>query len=204
MGLESSGLSAKAMASGHSKGYLENLIELLTSFPHDQFERVVAAIMQAYEADRRIFVMGNGGSGATASHLACDLNKGACFGVEKKFKVLCLNDSIPAMTAYANDISFRDIFVRQMLNFFRPGDVAMGISTSGNSENILEAVGYAAGNGGHTIGLCGFQGGKLSKAVDISLVVGSSDVQQIEDIHCIVAHMLTQALMLEVCQKDGP
>jgi D-sedoheptulose 7-phosphate isomerase len=155
---------------------------------------VAEAFLKAYNDEKHIFVMGNGGSASTASHLACDINKGVSFGQEKRFKVICLNDSVPTMLAYANDLSYEDVFLEQLKNFFRAGDVVMGISGSGNSKNVLKAVSYAARNGGKTVGLCGFQGGELATLADISLIVRSNDMQKIEDVHMIVVHMLMQAL----------
>ena len=177
-----------------SEGYLTELKDLLNGFPHEQLDRVVACLLKAYQEGRSIFVMGNGGSGATASHFACDINKGTCLELEKKFKVICLNDNIPTMLAFSNDLSYEDMFVEQMKNFFQPGDVVIGFSGSGNSENVLRAIRYASENGGTTIGLCGFQGGELAKLVDIHLIVESNDMQKIEDVHMIIVHMLMQAL----------
>ena len=177
-----------------SESYLSELKDLLNIFPHGQLERVVECLLGAYENGRSIFVMGNGGSGATASHFACDINKGTCLALEKKFKVICLNDNIPTMLALSNDLSYEDIFVEQMKNFFQPGDVVIGISGSGNSKNVLKAIRYSSENGGVTIGLCGYQGGELGRMADIPLVVQSNDMQKIEDVHMIIVHMLMQAL----------
>lgn len=177
-----------------SRNYIDELSQYLLQFPHDQFRSVAEAFLEAYNDEKHIFVMGNGGSASTASHLACDINKGACSGQEKRFKVICLNDNIPTMLAYANDLSYEDVFLEQLKNFFRAGDVVMGISGSGNSKNVLKAVLYAAENDGKTIGLCGFQGGELATLADISLIVRSNDMQKIEDVHMIVVHMLMQVL----------
>ena len=181
-----------------SRNYIDELSQYLLQFPHDQFRNVAEAFLKAYNDEKHIFVMGNGGSASTASHLACDINKGVSFGQEKRFKVICLNDNIPTMLAYANDLSYEDVFLEQLKNFFRAGDVVMGISGSGNSKNVLKAVSYAAENNGKTIGLCGFQGGELATLADIPLIVRSDDMQKIEDVHMIVVHMLMQAL-----QKQG-
>jgi D-sedoheptulose 7-phosphate isomerase len=174
--------------------YLEELKGLLDAFPHDRFEEVASAILSAYDNERQIFVMGNGGSGSTASHFACDINKGCCFNVDKKFKVICLNDNIPTMMAYANDLSYEKVFVEQLKNFLMPGDVVIGISGSGNSENVIQAVLYAKENSAKTIGLTGFDGGKLAQIADVPLVASINDMQKVEDIHMIVVHMLMQYL----------
>jgi len=182
--------------------YLRDLKRIIDVFPHDKFDRVVQCLLAAYEENRLIFVMGNGGSGATASHFACDMNKGASLPFSTRFKVICLNDNIPTMLAYANDLSYDDVFLEQMKNFFQPEDVVMGISGSGNSDNVLKAIRYASEHGGKTIGLCGYSGGKLAKLVDIPFVIQSDDMQKIEDIHMIVVHMLMQALRAAVQDFD--
>lgn len=174
--------------------YVQKLKDLLDVFPHGQFERVVKCLLDAYEKNRIIFVMGNGGSGATASHFACDINKGVSYSVNKKFRVICLNDNIATVLAYANDLSYDDVFSEQMKNFLQSGDVAIGISGSGNSANVLKAIRYASENGGRTIGLCGFKGGKLGKMVELPLIIESEDMQKIEDVHMIIVHMLMQTL----------
>jgi D-sedoheptulose 7-phosphate isomerase len=170
------------------------LKELLDVFPHDRFDQIGKVLLSAYNNEKQIFIMGNGGSGATASHFACDINKGCCMGHDKKFKVLCLNDNIPTILAYANDLSYDKIYVEQLRNFLQPGDVVIGISGSGKSENVLQALSYAKENGAETIGLTGFDGGKLARIADIPLVARSNDMQKIEDIHMIVIHMLMQYL----------
>jgi D-sedoheptulose 7-phosphate isomerase len=177
-----------------AKDYLTRLKSVIDSFDLSTYERIVDAFLQAYNDNAHIFVMGNGGSGATASHLACDINKGCCIDLSKKFKMLCLNDNMPTMLALANDLSYQAVFEEQLKNFFLPGDLVIGISGSGNSENVLNAIRFAADNGGRTMGWCGFDGGKLAGAVDLAFVVNSHDMQQVEDAHVILAHMLMQTV----------
>jgi D-sedoheptulose 7-phosphate isomerase len=174
--------------------YLEELKVLLDTFPHDRFEEVASALLSAYVDEKQIFIMGNGGSGSTASHFACDINKGCCVNVDKKFKVICLNDNIPTMLAYANDLSYEKVFVEQLKNFLKPGDVVIGISGSGNSENVIQALLYAKEGSAKTIGFTGFDGGKLAGIADIPLVASINDMQKVEDVHMIVVHMLMQYL----------
>jgi D-sedoheptulose 7-phosphate isomerase len=178
--------------------YIQSLKKVLDSFPHESFEKLIQVMLEAYQGDRHIFVMGNGGSASTASHWVSDINKGCCLKQEKKFKMICLNDSISTMLAYANDSSYEDIFIEQLKNFFIPGDVVIGISGSGNSSNVLKAINYANTLGGITVGLCGFAGGKLYSIVQIPLLVKTNDMQQIEDVHMIVAHMTMQRLSQEL------
>jgi D-sedoheptulose 7-phosphate isomerase len=174
--------------------YLEQLKSLLDIFPHDQFEKIGRALLSAYDSEKNVFIMGNGGSGSTASHFACDINKGCCFNVEKKFKVICLNDNIPTMLAYANDLSYDKVFVEQLKNFLQPDDIVIGISGSGNSLNVLTAISYAKEKGAKTVGLTGFDGGKLAQIADIPLIANINDMQKVEDVHMIVVHMLMQYL----------
>jgi len=174
--------------------YLNQLKELLDIFPHDRFEEIGQTLLSAYHDENQIFIMGNGGSGTTASHFVCDINKGSCSGLGKKFKVICLNDNIPTILAYANDLSYDKIFIEQLKNFLKQDDVIIGISGSGNSENVLQAVSYGKEKGAKTIGLTGFDGGKLSEIVDIPFVAAINDMQKVEDVHMIVVHMLMQYL----------
>ena len=178
--------------------YLARLKKVMDTFDLKAFEKIVQMILDAYTHETQIFIMGNGGSGATASHLACDINKGCCLDLDKKFKMLCLNDNIPTMLALANDISYEAIFDEQIKNFFNRGDLVIGISGSGNSENVLRAIKYASANNGRTIGWSGFGGGKLAGMVDLPFVVQSQDMQQVEDAHMVVAHMIMQSVYAEL------
>jgi D-sedoheptulose 7-phosphate isomerase len=174
--------------------YLKELKKLFETLDLNRFKKMVNMILKAYDEGKHIFVMGNGGSGSTASHFACDINKGCCFDLEKKFKMICLNDSLPTLLALSNDASFDLVFVEQMKNFFNKGDLVIGISGSGNSQNVLNAIDYAKNNGGVTMGLSGFSGGKLSQMVDIPFVASIDDMQKVEDVHMIVVHMIMQAV----------
>jgi len=178
-----------------SHNYIQDLKEVLDAFPHEQFEQLIQAMMEAYHNNRHIFVMGNGGSASTASHWPCDFNKGCSLDRENKFKMICLNDSISTMLAYANDLSYEDVFVGQLKNFFIPGDLVIGISGSGNSDNVLRAIDYANENGGTTAGLCGFSGGKLYQKVKIPILAKVDDMQKVEDIHMIIVHMSMQRVL---------
>lgn len=174
--------------------YLSDLKNQLNRFDTGGFSAIVEAILDAYAHTRRIFVMGNGGSASTASHFACDINKGCCIDLEHKFKMICLNDSLPTLMAIANDLSYASVFVEQLKNFFEPKDLVIGISGSGNSPNVIAAIDYARLHGAKTIGLSGFDGGTLAKSVDIAWVAGIQDMQKVEDLHMIVVHMIMQAV----------
>jgi len=138
--------------------------------------------------------MGNGGSGATASHFACDMNKGACAGLPKRMKVICLNDNIPTLLAYANDTSYDDVFVEQLRNFLSCDDVVIGISCSGNSRNVIKAIRHANTLGATSIVLTGFDGGELARIANIPVVIAINDMQQVEDVHVILAHIRMRVL----------
>ncbi len=187
-----------------ARGYLQELNRILERLDLESFGKIVDFFLRAYQEGARIFTMGNGGSGATASHLACDINKGCCLDLDKKFKLLCLNDNLPTMMAVANDIAYEEVFRVPLQNFFVPGDLVLGISGSGNSENVLRAVEWAKKNGGITIGLSGFGGGRLSGLVDVALVVPSNDMQKVEDVHLVVCHMLMQALRGQLHPGEKP
>ncbi len=186
------------MKQAFSFDYLNELKVLLDGFPHIQFEAIGQALMDAYNKERQIFIMGNGGSGSTASHFVCDINKGSCMDIEKKFKVICLNDNIPTLLAYANDLSYDKVFVEPLKNFLQSGDVVIGISGSGNSKNVLDAISYAKEKGAKTVGLSGFDGGELAKLADIPFVAAINDMQKVEDVHMIVVHMLMQYFCKEL------
>lgn len=185
--------------------YLIELKKAIDGILLDKFEEITNIILDAYNTERSIFIMGNGGSGTTASHFACDINKGCCSDLEKRFKVICLNDNIPIMLAYANDKSYDDIFVEQLKNFLEPGDVVIGISGSGNSKNILKAIEYANKKGAITIGLTGYDGGRLADISKVALITNINDMQKVEDTHLIITHILMQFLSNElrrICKQE--
>lgn len=176
------------------KEYLYELQAVLNSINSEEFTALMNELTDTFEGESQIFVFGNGGSATTASHFACDINKGVSYGKDKRFKILCLNDNISILMAYANDISYEDVFVEQLKNFMKRDDLVIGISGSGNSKNVLKAIEYANSNGGKTFGICGFGGGRLKEAARKSLVVNSNDMQKVEDAHLIILHCTMQYL----------
>ena len=148
-----------------------------------------------------MFIMGNGGSGSSASHAAGDLNKGVSYGREKRFRVMSLNDNMATLTAYANDVSYSEAFVEQLKNFLNPGDVVIGISGSGNSASILKAIEYANQQGAVTVGMCGFSGGKLAGMAQLPVHIPVHDMQKVEDIHMMLFHVAMQVLC---ARMDAP
>lgn len=182
-------------AADFPKNYLTGLKQLLDRLPLADFERVTQAVEAAHAAGKQIFVIGNGGSAATASHMMNDLNKGT-LGHKgdapwKRFRVIALTDNVSLMTAWANDTDYDHIFSEQLKNLAQPGDLLIAISASGNSPNIVVAVETAKTMGLKVVGLAGFGGGKLAKLADVAFVVPSEDYGPIEDVHMILDHMLT-------------
>lgn len=178
--------------------YLTSLKGLLDRLPLDAFDGAAQAIVAAHAAGKQIFVIGNGGSAATASHMMNDLNKGT-LGHKgdapwKRFRVIALTDNVSLMTAWANDTDYNHIFSEPLKNLAQPGDLLIAISASGNSPNIVVAVETAKQLGLKVVGLAGFGGGKLAKLADVAFVVPSDDYGPIEDVHMIFDHMLTAYL----------
>lgn len=180
------------MPSQRLKTYFAELSSIFTTVSLTEFDHLVEELRAAYERHAHIFICGNGGSASTASHFACDINKGVSYGKDKRFKIICLNDNIPTMLAYANDISYEEVFVEQLKNFMVKDDVVIGVSGSGGSKNVLKAVEYANNHGGRTYGICGYGGGALKQLAQKSLVIQSNDMQKVEDLHLIVLHCAMQ------------
>jgi D-sedoheptulose 7-phosphate isomerase len=147
--------------------------------------------------------MGNGGSAASASHAAGDFLKGASFGLDKRFKMICLNDNLPSLMAIANDIGWEAIFEEPLKNYLQPGDLVVGLSGSGNSENVLRAIQWAKANGATTAGLTGYSGGKLAQLVDIHVHSDANDMEVAEDVHMAVFNMVKKSMMAKY-MGDAP
>lgn len=142
-----------------------------------------------------IFVAGNGGSAATASHFVCDLLKGASHARETRFRILALTDNLPTLTAYSNDVGYDAVFVEQLKNFARPGDLYMAISGSGNSSNVIRAMEYAKSRGCRTLALTGCNGGKLAPLAQLNIHVAAPHMGRVEDVHMIICHMIAYYFM---------
>ncbi|MBT6149359.1 MAG: SIS domain-containing protein [Gemmatimonadetes bacterium] len=179
----------------HLTDYLQQLRDALDALDLKQVELVRERFAAARERDAQIFLCGNGGSGATASHLANDLGKGASLGQGRRFRVIALTDNVPWISALANDISYDVIFAEQLRNLSRPGDVLLAISGSGNSANIIQAVDAARELGVESIGWTGFGGGKLAELADHSIVVDSHHMGRVEDVHTILMHLICYYFM---------
>lgn len=188
--------------------YLAQLQSILGKLPLDRVLEICDILFRAYAEGHTVFPFGNGGSAALASHLVSDLSKGTLTSdprvtnsqSAKRFKVLALTDNVPLMTAWANDFAYEDIYSQQLATFVQPGDVAFAISGSGNSPNVLKALEFARNKGVITVGLTGFEGGKMIAYLDCGIVVPSSSMQQIEDAHVILTHMIFLELKSRIGQ----
>lgn len=170
--------------------YLEHEIDTLKALDVNEINAALNLLLETFENGNTVFVFGNGGSSATASHFQNDFNKGVSEHTEKKFNFQCLNDNVATVMAVANDIGFEEVFRFQLIGHMRPGDVVMAISGSGNSKNVLNAVEYAKSQGAKVIGLTGFGGGKLKELSDVSLHVPVNSMQITEDIHMVFDHLM--------------
>ena len=174
--------------------YFSMLKGAIEATDRESINTVINLLQKAYQEERQVFIMGNGGSASTASHFACDFNKGLSYGKRKRFKVISLNDNLPILLAYANDVSYENVFVEQLKNFFNPKDYVIGISGSGNSRNVIKAIEYANQHGGITIGFCGYTGGVLKESAQFCVHVPINDMQISEDLHMIMTHLIMHVL----------
>lgn len=174
--------------------YLEEVQCTLAALPLERIQEVVDVLLSANRAGSTVFTLGNGGSAATASHFACDLAKGTIVPDCPRFRVIALTDNIPLMTAWSNDVSYEDVFTEQLTGLIERGDIVVAFSGSGNSPNVLRAVELARRAGGITIGFTGFSGGKLSSLVDVSVTVPNNCMEQIEDVHIVLCHLIATVL----------
>lgn len=171
-----------------AKNYLAELKDTLDKIPLRQIERIKNILLKTHRDGKCIFIMGNGGSAATSSHFACDLVKGLFV------KAIALTDNVSLLTAWANDTSYENIFVGQLATLLEEDDVVIAISASGDSRDVVEAVIFANNKGAMTVGLTGFEGGGLKNIVEVCLVVPSISMEQIEDVHLILVHLLSSYL----------
>lgn len=176
--------------------YLEMEKKTIESLNREELLSVVNAFLDVYEKEGTIYVFGNGGSASTASHMANDYNKGLNEFLDKKFRFVCLNDNVATLMSIANDISYEEVFRMQLRGKLEEKDLVVGISGSGNSMNVINAISYAKEMGVKTVGLCGYEGGKLKALSDVVLHVNLNNMQIVEDIHLIFNHLL-----MYVCQR---
>lgn len=203
-------------AAGFASGYVKDVTAALASLSTTAVARLIDTIWSAYQLDRQIFFLGNGGSAATASHVAIDLTKGALGHrgdlPARPIRAISLTDNLAAITAWANDVGYDSVFVGQLRCYLNPGDVVVVISASGNSENVLRATRFAREAGATTIGLTGFGGGALASLCDQAIVVESNHYGVVEDVHLQIGHIvcyylrqrMADQLRLTVAEPDRP
>ena len=179
---------------GSAQTYIDKLQRVLASVDKDQIDNAVDVVHSAWQRDAQIIALGNGGSAMTALHFITDWNKSVYLKNGRPFRGRTLVDNVGLLMAYSNDISFQDAFTEQLKNILRPRDLVIALSGSGNSENVIRAVQYANENDAVTLGLCGYDGGRLKNAAQHVLWTRVSDMQLSEDVHAIFRHIVMQRL----------
>ena len=183
--------------------YIDLVKSTLDALDPKALDALVEAFHTTYEKGGNIYTMGNGGSGASASHAAGDFLKGASYGLDKRFKMICLNDNLPSMMAIANDIGWESIFVEPLKNFLSEDDLVIGISGSGNSKNVVNALEYANANGATTVAMSGFKGGKISGIATINVHAPVMDMEVTEDVHMVIFNIVKKQMMARL-MGDNP
>jgi D-sedoheptulose 7-phosphate isomerase len=185
-----------------AKHYFKELHEVTGNITVDGIDHIAHTLLKAYESARTVYLFGNGGSAALASHFACDLGKGTAYcNGGRRFRVLALTDNIPTLTAWANDSSYDDVFSEQLRCFVQAQDIAFAISGSGNSKNVLNALQVARDAGAVTVGISGFQGGEMKSLCDICVLVPSNNMQIIEDLHLAITHAIYRVVYNRIARR---
>ncbi len=174
--------------------YFTGLADALAKVDRSEIDAMIDALMDAYERGSTIFICGNGGSAATASHICCDFNKGISMYHDRKFNFICLNDNIATMMAISNDVSYDDVFLMQAEGRVKENDILIAISGSGNSRNVIRVAEYFKSLGNKVVGLSGYSGGKLKEMSDVSVHVPIDDMQKSEDAHMSILHLCAQII----------
>ena len=170
--------------------HIERLQRALDELSRENLEALGETLFRAYRDDKQVFTVGNGGSSSTASHIAADLAKNTIGPNMRRFRITSLNENAAIVTALANDLGYENVFVEQLVNLIRAGDVLVVVSASGNSPNILKAMRYARAQSAEVVGLLGFSGGQAAELADIAVVVPSDDYGVVEDVHLVINHIL--------------
>lgn len=170
--------------------YIEMEKKVLDSLSCEKISEVMNVLENARLKGKRVFICGNGGSASTAAHIECDFNKGISYDQDVKYDIECLSDNVPMLMAIANDIGYEDVFVVPLKNKLKLGDIVIGISGSGNSENVVRAFEYANKIGADTIAFTGYSGGKLKEIAKYNIHVAVDNMQIVEDVHLILNHMM--------------
>lgn len=178
--------------------YIDKLKKVLENLEISEISDVIGALLDAYESEKMIYIFGNGGSAATASHFVCDFNKGISAHLKKKFKLLCLCDNIPTVTAIANDCGYENVFSMQLEEKLSEGDVIIAISGSGNSKNVIKAVEYAKERKCKIISMTGYDGGRLLQLSDHHIHISINNMQIVEDVHMVMCHLISSILAIKL------
>ena len=177
------------------QSYISTLHQTIDQLPQNLIAEVIDILHNARMRGNQVFIMGNGGSASTASHFVCDLAKNTRHDDLPHFRVVGLTDNMAIFSAYANDEGYASVFSQQLANLIRPNDVVIGISASGNSQNVLNAIEEARKHDGvTTIGFTGFDGGRLGQMVHINIHVKSNIIEHVEDIHLMLEHMIVKTM----------
>lgn len=176
------------------KAYYEREMQIIESLDIQAISDVMNVFERVRMAGGTIFICGNGGSAATASHYCCDFNKGVSLNQDAKYNFECLSDNLPTLTAIANDIGYDQVFKIPLENKLRSNDAVVGISGSGNSKNVVNALEYAKSQGAITVGLVGYDGGVIKDIVDYCIHVDIDNMQIVEDVHMILDHSMMYIL----------
>lgn len=184
------------------RSYFREITDILDDMEIAPIEAAIDLLHQARLEGRQVFIFGNGGSASTASHMACDLAKNTRHHALPPFRVIGLTDNMALFSAYSNDEGYENAFVQQLYNLVQPEDVVIAISTSGNSANVLRAVELAHTRGAQTIAMTGFNGGRLGPMVNIHLHVPSDSIEQVENIHLILEHLIARTLRGKLLISD--
>jgi D-sedoheptulose 7-phosphate isomerase len=182
------------------QSYLGELKNTLDNLSQEVIEQVLEILHGARLDNQQVFILGNGGSASTASHFVCDLGKNTRVKGSPNFRVMGLTDNMALFSALANDEGYENVFAQQLATYIQQGDVVIGISTSGNSPNVVNAIRLANSVGAKTIGFTGFNSGKLGSLVDVNLHVPSHSIEQVEDVHLVMEHLITKALREKAIQ----
>ena len=182
------------MKNSEFTNYFSRLSDTLNKLDIQVIEQFVEALLNARDNESTIFIFGNGGSAATASHVTGDFLKGISFQLDRRFRVMCLNDNTSGITAISNDLGYEEIFVEQLRAFLKKDDLVIGISGSGNSLNVVKAMEYAGKQGAKTVAMCGYKGGRIKELADLVIHVPVQDMEITEDIHIIIFHAIKQVL----------
>lgn len=175
--------------------YFDRVSETLKLLGTEAITKFIEQLLIAREKEKNIFIFGNGGSAASASHITGDFLKGISYNLDKRFRIHCLNDNISGMMAISNDLSYEEIFIEQLKAFLDKEDLVIGISGSGNSINVVKAMDYARSKGAKTVAFCGYKGGKIKDISDLVIHAPIHDMEITEDIHIIIFHAIKQVLM---------